>query len=75
MNSKVTHIRPAAPALERILRLPQVAELVGLRRSMIYRLMQEGEFPRPVRLAPRAVGWRMSDLQAWIAAREETCPC
>jgi prophage regulatory protein len=28
--------------------------------------MREGRFPKPVRIGPRAVGWRESDIQAWM---------
>ncbi|WP_043767346.1 helix-turn-helix transcriptional regulator [Algiphilus aromaticivorans] len=52
-----------------ILRLPDVLEQTGLSRSMLYQLMAEERFPRAVRLAQRAVGWRQSDISAWIASR------
>ena len=57
---------------ERILRRPEVEERVGLRRSAIYFLMTQGSFPRPVRLGPRAVGWRESAIEEWIEARPPT---
>lgn len=53
----------------KILRLPQVIELVGLKRSAIYQLIQQGKFPRPVRLSKRAVGWRSDEIEAWIESR------
>jgi prophage regulatory protein len=52
-----------------ILRLPAVSEAVGLTRSSIYRLMDEGLFPRPVKLSPRAVGWRRGQIDEWLATR------
>ncbi|MGH8251916.1 MAG: helix-turn-helix transcriptional regulator [Steroidobacteraceae bacterium] len=56
----------------RLLRLEQVGEITGLRRSMIYQLEAEGSFPRRVKLATRAVGWVESEVRAWIAARIAT---
>lgn len=53
----------------KILRLPQVIELVGLKRSAIYQLIQQEKFPRPVRLSKRAVGWRSDEIEAWIESR------
>lgn len=53
----------------KILRLPQVIELVGLKRSAIYQLVQQGKFPRPVRLSKRAVGWRSDEIEVWIESR------
>ena len=52
----------------RILRLPEVKRLVGLGRSAIYERIGRGEFPRPVRLGPRSVGWHAAEIEAWIAA-------
>ena len=53
-----------------ILRADAVAERIGLARPTIYRMVKAGEFPRPVKITTRAVGWRESDLSAWIASRE-----
>lgn len=57
--------------LPRILRRPEVEKAVGLSRSAIYAAMDRGEFPRPIRLGRRAVGWRHHDIDAWISTREE----
>lgn len=52
-----------------ILRIRSVIERTGLSQSTIYKYMSEGQFPKPIRLGPRAVGWRDSDIEDWIAAR------
>lgn len=49
-----------------ILRRGQVEREVGLKRSTIYQRMQEGTFPRPIRLGERAVGWRASDIELFL---------
>jgi prophage regulatory protein len=54
------------------LRLPSVIRRTGLGRSTIYRLIAERQFPSPVKLAGRAVGWRRTDLDQWSAARPST---
>jgi prophage regulatory protein len=51
------------------LRMQGVMRITGLGRSTIYRLVSEASFPAPVRLAQRAVAWRLIDLQRWSAAR------
>ena len=53
----------------KIIRRIDVEEIVGLSRSTIYKLMSTGAFPRSIRLGPRAVGWRLSDIEAWIEFR------
>ena len=55
---------------ERILRRPNVEARTGLSRSTIYDWMKRGDFPKPVALGARLVGWRESDIQAWLEARE-----
>ena len=52
-----------------ILRLPEVTRYCGYKRSSIYRGVRAGTFPKPVALGPRAVGWRESDIIAWIESR------
>ena len=55
--------------MDRILRRPAVSAITGLGRSTIYDQMSVGEFPRPVPLGPKAVGWLESDVEKWIADR------
>jgi prophage regulatory protein len=49
-----------------ILRLPAVKIRTGLARSTVYLRISQGEFPRPVRLGGRAVGWLESEIQDWL---------
>ena len=51
------------------LRLQAVIRVTGLSRSTLYRLIADKRFPRPVRLGPRAVAWRRSDIDAWGKTR------
>jgi prophage regulatory protein len=54
----------------RVLRLPEVLQRVRLSRSLVYSLMAEGSFPRPIKLGRRAVAWRAADIEAWLTSRE-----
>ena len=53
-----------------ILRRPDVQAVTGLSRSTIYKWMNEGSFPKPVKLGPRAVGWREADINDWLETRD-----
>jgi prophage regulatory protein len=55
----------AADAASALLRMPAVVRCTGLGRSTIYRLMASRQFPLPVKLTGRAVGWRKSDVDRW----------
>lgn len=54
-----------------VLKRPVVEQHTGLSRSGIYELMNRGEFPMPVRLSTRAVGWLSCEVQAWIRNRAD----
>lgn len=54
----------------KVLRLPAVIDRVGLGRASIYAYMERGDFPRPIKIGDRAVAWRESDVNAWLASRE-----
>lgn len=54
---------------EQLLRLPAVENLVGYKRSTIYRLIQSGKFPAPVPLGARAVAWPLSLIESWVQDR------
>ncbi len=54
-----------------LLRLPAVKQRTGMSRTTIYRLMKSGEFPAPVRLSDRAVGWRSDELAEWESKLEK----
>lgn len=56
---------------ERILRLTPVIQKTGISRATIYDKINKGEFPRPISLGVRSVGWLESEIEAWIASRIE----
>ncbi|MFX1766164.1 AlpA family phage regulatory protein [Paraburkholderia sp. A1RI-2L] len=57
--------------MERLLSLAQVRPYVGdLGQSTLYRLIQLGQFPKPVPLGVGArVAWRESEIERWINER------
>lgn len=52
--------------VDTLYRLKDVMELTKLGSSTIYRMMDEGKFPRPLRLGPGSVRWRASAIRAWM---------
>jgi prophage regulatory protein len=55
----------------RILRRQLVEAQTGLSRSKIYDLVTREQFPRPVKIGARAVGWVEADIAAWINEKIE----
>lgn len=54
---------------DRMLRLPQAREKLGLATSTYWKGVKEGTIPMRVSLGPRISAWRESELQAWIDAK------
>lgn len=54
---------------DRILRRLEVEARTGLARATIYARLKNQDFPEPVRLGKRAIGWRESDISAWLSSR------
>lgn len=59
---------------ERLLRLPAVENLTGLKRSHIYALALRGDFPQPIKIGARASAWPASQVHEWIAERIRNAP-
>ena len=61
-----------APKLDPLLRLATVTEVTCLGKSTIYRMMNSGQFPRPLVPGPGSVRWRTSAIVQWVDGREQT---
>ncbi len=48
---------------------PEVESRIRLGRSALYRLLRSGGFPLPIKIGRRAVRWRASEVEDWIASR------
>lgn len=49
-----------------LLRLKQVEQKTGLKRSQIYLYMKEGTFPHSIKIGPASVAWLESEIDGWI---------
>ena len=49
-----------------LLRLKQVREKTGLKRSQIYLYMKTGDFPQSIQIGPTSVSWLESEINEWI---------
>jgi len=64
------HFEEVTP--DAIMRRKNVERHTGLARSTIAKLISIGDFPKPIRLTNRAVGWRTSAVEAWLASRAQS---
>jgi excisionase family DNA binding protein len=56
-------------ALEPLLKVPEVAALLGLRPKSVYDLVESGKLPH-FRLGPRTIRFARADLIAWLDGRK-----
>ena len=54
---------------DRLLTLDEVQRIHPVSRTTRWRMIRRGEFPCPLRLSPGRVGWKESDVRAWLEAR------
>lgn len=59
-------------AFDRILRMPDLKQMVGLSRSTIYYSMEHDQFPLPVLIFTNRIGWSLSDVNAWLQHKEKS---
>lgn len=50
---------------DRLLRIVEVEEIVGLKRAMIYRLIKRGDFPQQYKPGGYASRWSECEIMAW----------
>jgi len=55
---------------DRIVRPKEASTITGRSLASLWRDEQAGTFPHKVRIGTKAVGYRLSELQAWLESRE-----
>ncbi|WP_395709698.1 helix-turn-helix transcriptional regulator [Reyranella sp.] len=55
----------------RLVRLPELTAWLGVNKSSIQNWVRFGHMPRPVKLGPRAVAWKYSDIKTWLDSQGE----
>jgi len=53
------------------IRIRRVLEMIGVSRTTLWRMVQAGTFPRPVRITERNRGYDLETVEAWMTARTE----
>ena len=72
---------PVTKTKSRLIRLPEVLSRTGYGRTSIYRKMEDGSFPKSVKLGgppldtsvfdSRAIAWIEEEVDKWIESRIE----
>jgi excisionase family DNA binding protein len=54
-----------------MLRIEQVAAMLAVSRRTVYRMLDAGQLPEPIRFGKRMLRWLSSQITEWIA---KGCP-
>ncbi len=69
MNTTTTSSLLDDPLME----MKEITKLTGLTDKWFYKLIQKGQFPKPIKLGNRS-RWQKSQVEAWLQARmDESC--
>jgi prophage regulatory protein len=56
----------------RFIRMPDLRSKVGLSKSQIYKLIQQGEFPKPIKLGDKIAVWAQTEVEEWMSSKLPT---
>jgi prophage regulatory protein len=73
ISEEKTNPKRLDPALhaQRLIRLAEVATMLGIGRSSIYKYIAEAKFPAPVKVGERSVRWKLAEILAWRSRRSK----
>jgi prophage regulatory protein len=60
------------PPPDRLMKLSEVMQRVGIGRTMVYRKIKQGNFPPPYKLSPFASRWSEREVTEWIERVKES---
>jgi len=55
----------------RFIRMRDLVKMVPVSKAHIWRLVQAGKFPRPIKLSEKCTAWKVADIEDWLKAKEE----
>ncbi|HHG3282636.1 TPA: helix-turn-helix transcriptional regulator [Vibrio parahaemolyticus] len=54
----------------KLIRQVELAMLLGVSSTTLWRLRQDENFPKPVAIRSRLIGWRIQDIESWLDANK-----
>ena len=60
--------------MSKILSPKQVTDKVGISHTTLWRLRRSGEFPEPIQLSTRRIGWREDEVEQYLESRRAQTP-
>lgn len=60
---------PLSDQRQRIIRKPELLQMIGLSDPTVWRMEKKGNFPKRLRLGGNSCGWLESEINGWLADR------
>ncbi|EGR3003016.1 transcriptional regulator [Vibrio parahaemolyticus] len=54
----------------KLIRQSELAMLLGVSSTTLWRMRQDDSFPKPVSIRSRLIGWRIRDIENWLEANK-----
>lgn len=64
-----TYVMIQQRSITMFIRLKKVIEITALSRPTVYRLMQQGKFPKQIKLGEKSVAWLLEEVEQWMKER------
>ena len=60
------HVHHVLPATGYVRARQLLGNILPIGRTTLWRMVQSGRFPAPVRLGPNITAWRVEDVRDWM---------
>jgi len=57
--------------MDSFIRMRELVKRVPVSKAHIWRLVQAGKFPKPIKLSEKCTVWKIADIENWLKAKEE----
>lgn len=47
-------------------RSSELIKALGISQTTLWRWQKNGSFPRPIKLGPRIIAWKLEDINNWL---------
>ena len=54
---------------KKLLKATEVALYINTCKSQVYKLVQQGRFPKPIKIGKRGSAWFQSDIDSWFESK------
>ena len=66
---------PTLPLAEpSLMRIGDVCRWLKISKPTFWRLRREADFPTPIAITERVIGWPREEIQSWLEARRRSAP-